>query len=144
MKTALNISGNRRGLYEHRNQKPDRPYCFETKGIWKSNVRKAGDRKTYIGSYPTKEAATAAANHFIATGSKPAPGLFGGATRRGPKGGNTPKPRKRQNPPQTHKATRTPSKPRTEAAARSTQPVKLSHEDRVALWRAAYQKVQGI
>lgn len=129
MTTRLNISGNRRGLYEHRNQKPDRPYCFAAKSVWKANVRRAGDRKTYVGSYPTQKDAIAAANHFIATGQKPDKGMFGGSTKRGPKGRRDGMPAKQRKNPKPELQDTKPTAP------------KMSHQDKIAMLRGMLARI---
>lgn len=132
----LNKRGDRTGR-----PKLDRPYCFEAKSVWKANVRRAGDKKTYVGSYPTQEAAIAAANYFIETGRKPDNGMFGGATKRGPKGRRDGLPAKQRKPkeinitPKVAKPKPTPTPDPNNAAP------KMSYRDRIAMMRGMLARI---
>ena len=52
--------------------KPElRPYIYQKNGKFLGNVRGPGDRRTYLGTYATRQLAEDAATRYILTGQKP-------------------------------------------------------------------------
>lgn len=52
--------------------KPElRPYIYPKNGKFFGNVRGPGDKRTYLGTYPTRQEAEDAAARYILTGQKP-------------------------------------------------------------------------
>ena len=48
-----------------------RPYVYPKGGRWWGNVRGPGDKRVYLGIYPTRQDAEDAAARYILTGQKP-------------------------------------------------------------------------
>ena len=72
--------------------KPElRPYIYPKAGKFSGNVRGPGDKRTYLGTYPTRQEAEDAAARYILTGQKP-PRANARKGQRAPRSAQAPKP----------------------------------------------------
>lgn len=105
-----------------------RPYIYPKNGKFFGNVRGPGDRRTYLGTYATRQEAEDAAARYLLTGEKP-PRSNARKDRkpREPREPRAPRPAQRRQP---------------ETASASPTASRRSGEDRIAMMRQIWRRLQ--